>query len=232
MITIENLSKKYNSDYALNIPLLRIENTECFGLVGNNGAGKTTLFQLILDLIKATSGKVLIGEEDVNKSEEWKTFTGSYLDEHMLLSFLTPDEYFDTLRKIYDMSEGDLMTHLARFDFLFNGEILRKNKYIRDLSRGNIKKVGIAAALLGDPKIVVLDEPFENLDPTSQNRLKKLIQAERDQKKTTFLISSHDLSHVTDVCNRIVLLENGRVLKDLKEEKKEMANVLSDYFNR
>ncbi len=232
MITIENLSKKYNGDYALNIPLLHIEKNECFGLVGNNGAGKTTLFQLILDLIKATSGTVLIGEEDVSKSEEWKTFTGSYLDEHMLLSFLTPDEYFDTLRKIYDMSEGDLKTHLARFDVFFNGEILGKKKYIRDLSRGNIKKVGIAAALLGDPKIVVLDEPFENLDPTSQNRLKRLIQAEREQKKTTFLISSHDLSHVTDVCNRIVLLENGLVLKDLKEEKKDMANVLSDYFNR
>ncbi|CAN5370876.1 ABC transporter ATP-binding protein [soil metagenome] len=232
MITIENLSKKYNGDYALNIQLLRIEKNECFGLVGNNGAGKTTLFQLILDLIKASSGTVLIGGEDVSRSEDWKTFTGSYLDEHMLLSFLTPDEYFDTLRKIYDLSEGDLTTHLARFEVFFNGEILGKQKYIRDLSRGNIKKVGITAALLGDPKIVVLDEPFENLDPTSQNRLKKLIQAERDQKNTTFLISSHDLSHVTDVCNRIVLLENGHIIKDLKEEKEAMAYVLSEYFNR
>lgn len=232
MITIENLSKKYNGSIVLNIPLLGIEKNECFGLVGNNGAGKTTLFQLILDLIKASSGTVLIGGEDVSKSEEWKTFTGSYLDEHMLLSFLTPDEYFDTLRKIYDLSEGDLTAHLARFEVFFNGEILGKKKYIRDLSRGNIKKVGIAAAFLGDPKIVILDEPFENLDPTSQNRLKKLIQAERDQKNTTFLISSHDLSHVTDVCNRIVLLENGQVLKDLKEEKAVMANALSDYFNR
>lgn len=232
MITIEDLSKKYDGIYALNIPSLHIDEAECFGLVGNNGAGKTTLFQLILDLIKASSGKVMIEGEDVSRSEQWKTFVGSYLDEHMLLSFLSPAEYFETLRKIYNLSEGDLNAHLSRFEVFFNEEILDKKKHIRDLSRGNIKKVGIAAALLGDPRIVVLDEPFENLDPTSQNRLKKLIKTERDKKGTTFLISSHDLSHVTDICNRIVLLERGRIIKDLKEEKEVMANTLADYFDR
>jgi len=232
MITVKNLSKKYNGNYALSISNMQIEKAECFGLVGNNGAGKTTLFRLILDLIKASSGQVLINEVDVSKSEQWKTFVGSYLDEHMLLSFLTPDEYFDTLRKIYDLSEGDLKLHLARFKVFFNGEILGKKKYIRDLSRGNIKKVGIAAALLGEPSIVILDEPFENLDPTSQNRLKRLILAERLEKQTTFLISSHDLSHVTDICSRIVLLENGEIINDLKGEKKVMATTLAEYFDR
>jgi len=121
---------------------------------------------------------------------------------------------------------------LVRFKPLFNDEILGKKKYIRDLSKGNVKKVGIASAFLDSPAIVLLDEPFENLDPTSQNRLKKLIQEEREQKETTFLISSHDLTHVTDICNRIVLLEKGHVLKDLKDDKDAMASELSDYFNR
>lgn len=232
MIEAENLKKIYGPDEALNIQHLVIEKSECFGLVGNNGAGKTTLFRLILDLIRASSGNVTINGEDVTKSEEWKIQVGSYLDEHMLLSFLSPNEYFETLRKIYGLAEQDLENHLERFSPLFNDEIIGKKKYLRDLSKGNIKKVGIAAAFLGAPSIVLLDEPFENLDPTSQNRLKKLILQEREERGTTFLISSHDLTHVTDICNRIVLLEKGYILQDLKGEKEVMADALADYFDR
>jgi len=232
MIKVENLKKMYGPDEALNITELMIEKWECFGLVGNNGAGKTTLFRLILDLIRASSGKVTINGEDVTKTEEWKTYVRCYLDKHMLLSFLSPSEYFETLRKIYGLSEQDMENHLEKFAPLFNEEILEKKKYIRDLSKGNIKKVGIAAAFMGAPSVVLLDEPFENLDPTSQNRLKKIITDEREINGTTFLISSHDLIHVTDICNRIVLLEKGHVLQDLKDEKEVMAGALTDYFDR
>ncbi|TVR35623.1 MAG: ABC transporter ATP-binding protein [Balneolaceae bacterium] len=232
MIKVENLKKIYGPDEALNITELTIESSECFGLVGNNGAGKTTFFRLILDLIRASSGRVMINGEDVTKTEEWKRTVCSYLDEHMLLSFLSPVEYFETLRKIYGLGEQDLENHLEKFSPLFNDEILGKKKYIRDLSKGNIKKVGIAAAFLGAPSVILLDEPFENLDPTSQNRLKKIITEEREINGTTFLISSHDLIHVTDICNRIVLLEKGHVLQDLKDKKEVMAEALTDYFDR
>lgn len=232
MIKVENLKKIYGPDEALNITELTIESSECFGLVGNNGAGKTTFFRLILDLIRASSGRVMINGEDVTKTEEWKRTVRSYLDEHMLLSFLSPVEYFETLRKIYGLGEQDLENHLEKFSPLFNDEILGKKKYIRDLSKGNIKKVGIAAAFLGAPSVILLDEPFENLDPTSQNRLKKIITEEREINGTTFLISSHDLIHVTDICNRIVLLEKGHVLQDLKDKKEVMAEALTDYFDR
>lgn len=231
MIQVENLQKIYGSEEALNIKSLFIEKSECFGLVGNNGAGKTTFFQLILDLIRASSGRVTINGEDVKDSEEWKSYVGSYLDEHMLLPFLTPNEYFETLGKIYNLSEQDLEFHMERFSPLFNDEILNKKKYIRDFSKGNIKKVGIVAAFLDNPEVILLDEPFENLDPTSQNRLKKLIIEERKIRGTTFLISSHDLTHVTDICNRIVLLEKGHILKDLKDEKEVMAGALAEYFD-
>ncbi|GAB3236421.1 ABC transporter ATP-binding protein [Algoriphagus aestuariicola] len=229
MIQISQLKKQYKEAVVLDVESLEIPSGECFGLVGNNGAGKTTLFRIMLDLVRATAGTVTLNGEDVSKTEDWKAKTGAYLDEHMLLAYLTPDEYFQTLRKIYGLSEADLKLHLDKFVELFNDEVLGKKKYIRDLSKGNLKKVGIAAALMGNPEVVFLDEPFENLDPSSQIRLKKLILREKENSKVTFLISSHDLNHVTEICDRIVLLEKGKVIRDLRE-KAEMMAELDAYF--
>jgi len=229
MIQVSQLKKQYKEAVVLDIPELEIAKGECFGLVGNNGAGKTTLFRIMLDLVRATAGQVTFQGDDVSKTESWKSQVGAYLDEQMLLAFLTPDEYFETLRKIYSLSEADLQLHLSKFEELFNEEVMGKKKYIRDLSKGNLKKVGIAAAMLGHPQVVFLDEPFENLDPSSQIRLKKLILSELAASKTTFLISSHDLNHVTDLCNRIVLLEKGKVIRDLRE-KDAMLKELEAYF--
>lgn len=231
MITIEGLKKHYKEATVLDVPSLQINRSECFGLVGNNGAGKTTLFRIMLDLVRASEGKVFFEGEDVSQTEEWKRRVGAYLDEHMLLAFLTPDEYFESLRRIYGLSQDDLAQHLDKFRELFNDEILGKKKYIRDLSKGNLKKVGIAAALIGNPAVVLLDEPFENLDPTSQNRLKRFILQEKERNQITFLISSHDLAHVTDICDRIVLLEKGRIIKDLVD-KEMMVTELFQYFDQ
>jgi ABC-2 type transport system ATP-binding protein len=218
MIQVTNLKKQYKEAVVLDVELLEIPKSECFGLVGNNGAGKTTLFRIMLDLVRATHGTVEIQHKDVSKSDGWKRITGAYLDEHMLLSYLTADEYFQTLRKIYGLSEADLQLHLAKFTEFFNDEIVGKKKYIRDLSKGNLKKVGIAAALMGSPEVVFLDEPFENLDPSSQIRLKKLILLEKETSQVTFLVSSHDLNHVTEICDRIVLLEKGKIINDLRDK--------------
>lgn len=231
MIKIENLKKQYGREIVLNIKELMITRAECFGLVGNNGAGKTTLFRLILDLVRPTEGHVYIEGDDVQLHEEWKKVVGAYLDEHMLLKYLKAEEYFEVLRKLYGLSKEDLNNHLNRFELLFNGEIIGKDKYIRDLSKGNVKKVGIASAMMGHKQIVLLDEPFENLDPTSQNRLKKIINEEKERREVIFLISSHDLTHVTDICDRIVLLEKGLIKKDLKAEKEAMVEELDAYFN-
>ncbi len=230
MIQINNLQKSYKQLTALSIESLEIPSGQSFGLVGNNGAGKTTLLRLMLDLIRATSGTVLVEGEAVNESEEWKSFTGSFIDEKFLISYLTPEEYFQFLAQINGVSKGDLDKHLALFEALFNGEILGKGKYIRDLSKGNKKKLGVAAALLGNPKLVILDEPFENLDPTSQIRLKRIIQQLKEGKAVTFLISSHDLNHVTEICERIVILENGIVVKDLTANEKTLGE-LNEYFS-
>lgn len=230
MIQINNLKKLYDNQKVLDISELHIPDGECFGLVGNNGAGKTTLFQLMLDLIPASMGTVSINQQDVKQTEDWKESVGSYLDKHMLLTYLTADEYFEVLSDIYDISTQEMEHQLEKFSSFFNGEIRNNNKYIRDLSKGNLKKVGIASAMLGNKNTVVLDEPFENLDPSSQNRLKQIISEEKKQQQITFLISSHDLTHVTSVCNRIVLLEKGIIKQDLKADKEEMASALNDYF--
>tara|TARA_R100001143_G_scaffold63590_1_gene72949 strand:- start:14891 stop:15589 length:699 start_codon:yes stop_codon:yes gene_type:complete len=231
MITINSLKKAYEETTVLDIPELTISQSQCFGLVGNNGAGKTTLLRLILDLIRATTGEVQIEGENVSKGESWKKITGAYLDDHMLLGYLTPDEYFDVLRKVHKMSDADLKLHNERFENFFNGEILGQKKYIRDLSKGNKKRVGISAAFFGNPQLVLLDEPFESLDPSSQIRLKKIVEKEKEEKSTTFMISSHDLDHVTEICERVVLLEKGLIIQDISGTREDKFEALNIYFS-
>lgn len=229
MITITNLSKKYNDNVVLDIPELTIQAGESFGLVGNNGAGKTTMFRLILDLIEATTGEVSIDGEPVARRDEWKTFVGSFLDEGFLIDYLTPDEYFVFVGKLYGKSEGDITAFTDKMADFFNGEVAGNKKLIRELSKGNQKKTGIAAALLCDPKILILDEPFTALDPSSQIRLKRLLNELQETQNTTMLISSHDLNHVTEVCKRTVVLEKGKVVRDIATSVDTLKE-LESYF--
>ena len=227
MIQAENLTKYYGTAKVLDIPALNIPAGERFGLVGNNGAGKTTLFSLLLDLIQANSGQVRSKGADVAKSEDWKAYTGAFLDESFLIGFLRPEEYFEFVGQLYGMNAEDVALFLQQFEEFFNGEILGKDKYVRDMSKGNQKKIGLAAALMGDPEVLVLDEPFSNLDPSSQIRLKKLLKGLPPDK--TILISSHDLAHVTEVCQRIVVLEKGQIIRDIAASADTLRE-LEEYF--
>ena len=231
MITFNNLKKSYSRNVVLEINSLDIPKGQAFGLVGNNGAGKTTLFSLLLDLIKPTKGKVLNNNIDVKESEDWKSFTSAFLDESFLISYLLPEEYFYFIGDLRGVSKREVDSFLNQFEDLFNGEILGGKKYIRDLSKGNQKKVGIIAALIGAPKIIILDEPFANLDPTTQIRLKKIIKKLAQEKETTILVSSHDLQDVTEVSERIVLLEKGKIVRDIKTDSKTLKE-LEEYFTK
>jgi len=229
MIELNNITKVYGSQTVLNIQNLTIKQGESFGLVGNNGAGKTTMFRCILDLVRATSGTVLIRNKNVASDESWKKFTGSFLDEGFLIDFLTPEEYFRFVADVYQLSEGDLNEFYREFEDFFNHEILGKKKLIRNLSSGNRQKIGIAAALMPEPEILVLDEPFNNLDPTTQIRLKNLLKSLQKEKEITILISSHDLNHITEVCNRIVILHEGVIVHDLATNQ-DTLKILEEYF--
>ena len=215
MINATNLSKKYSGQTVLEIPDLEVPKGQRFGLVGNNGAGKTTLFSLFLDLIEASTGKVTINQIDVQTSEEWKPYTAAFIDESYLIGYLTAEEYYYFLGNLRGVSKEEINIWVQEFEPFFNGEILGQKKYLRDLSKGNQKKAGIVGTLIGKPELVILDESFANLDPTTQIRLKKLIRDEAEKHGTTFLISSHDLIHVIEVCDRIVLLEKGLAFKDI-----------------
>ncbi|HPE57849.1 MAG TPA: ABC transporter ATP-binding protein [Bacteroidales bacterium] len=229
MIQVNNLTKQYAGVKVLDIENFTINKGESFGLVGNNGAGKTTFFRLILDLIRASSGTVLINYEAVNKSISWKMITGSYLDQRFLIDYLTPEEYFEFLSNVHGLSKGDLEKFYSEFDTFFNGEILGKKKYIRDLSKGNQQKVGIAAALMTKPELLILDEPFNGLDPSTQIRLKNILNEKKNDPNVTVLVSSHDLKHVTDVCGRIAVLDKGRIIHDITTSKDTLVE-LENYF--
>ena len=216
MITTSNLSKAYNNVQVLNIEALEIPKGQSFGLVGNNGAGKTTYFSLLLDLIQPTTGHIESNGVLVSQSEDWKPFTSAFIDESFLIGYLTAEEYFYFIGDLRNQNKSDVDALLAQFEDFFHGEILNQKKYLRDLSKGNQKKAGIVAALIGNPEVIILDEPFANLDPTTQIRLKGIIKDLAASKGVTVLVSSHDLLHVTDVCERIVVLEKGEVVKDLE----------------
>ena len=228
MIEINNITKKYSKDTVLDVLKLDIPDGQTFGLVGNNGAGKTTLFSCLLDLVKPTTGKITNSGVDVKESEEWKKFTTAFLDESFLIGYLLPEEYFYFIGELRGLRKKQIDDFLLKFEEFFNGEIIGKKKYLRDLSKGNQKKAGIVAALIGDPKVVVLDEPFANLDPSTQIRLKQIIK-ELSSSGTTVLVSSHDLQDVTEVCKRIVLLEKGRVINDINTSNKTLSE-LESYF--
>jgi ABC-2 type transport system ATP-binding protein len=217
MIQANNLSKTYNNGVkVLNISNLEIPKGQSFGLVGNNGAGKTTFFSLLLDLIEPTTGSIKNNGIQVNQSEDWKPFTAAFIDESFLIGYLTAEEYFYFIGDLRGQNKADVDALLKKHEEFFNGEILNSKKYLRDLSKGNMKKVGIIAALIGNPEVVILDEPFANLDPTTVNRLKKIIKEIADDPNRTVLVSSHDLVHTVEVCNRIVALHLGEVVKDIQ----------------
>lgn len=215
MIQVTNLKKSYNGISVLNIDSLEIPKGQSFGMVGNNGAGKTTFFSLLLDLIKPSTGKITSNSIEIGLSEEWKPFTSSFIDESFLIGYLTPEEYFYFIGELRGWNKADVDAFLQNFEGFFNGEILQNKKYLRDLSKGNAKKAGIIGALIGYPEVVILDEPFANLDPTTQIRLKAIIKKLAENKNITVLVSSHDLQHTVEVSDRIVVLEKGNIVKDL-----------------
>jgi len=228
ILEVKNLRKVYGDKTVVNIENIQIEQGETVGLVGNNGAGKTTFFRMLLDLIRPTDGEILSKNENVAQGDHWKSYTASFLDEGFLIDYLTPEEYFTFIGSLSNLSIADVSSYLTQYGEFFNNEILNSGKYIRDFSKGNQVKVGIAAALMQKPEILILDEPFANLDPTTQIRLKNLLKAQAGSM-TTF-ISSHDLNHVTDVCNRIILVEKGQVIKDFKTDENTLKE-LESYFS-
>lgn len=229
-VELNNLKKQYGSNVVLDVPSLAINDGELVGLVGNNGAGKTTMMRLMLDLIQATAGNVTIDAKNVADDPAWKTVTGSYLDSTFLIDFYTPEEFFGFVAETYDIPGQELQLRLQEYETLMNGEIMGTGKLIHDFSNGNRQKIGIIAAMLVNPQLLILDEPFNYLDPSSQIVVAKLIRKMNRDLGTTVVVSSHNLNSINDICNRILLLDKGCVLMDKPHEPGSVDQELEDYF--
>ena len=230
MITINHLKKAFGNNVACDIEQFKINDGEILGLVGNNGAGKTTLFRMLLDLLKPDEGDVALDGINPAQSEEWKAATGSYIDEGFLIDFLTPEEYFAFIGKITDKTQEEVDERLKDFEKFAAGEIFGQKKLIRNLSAGNKQKVGIISALFNNPKLVILDEPFNFLDPSSQNTLKHVLTEYNRRTGATILVSSHNLAHTIDISTRIALLEKGHIVRDLANADGSARAELENYF--
>jgi ABC-2 type transport system ATP-binding protein len=225
MITVRNLLMKFDSTVAVDIDNLDINPGDTLGIVGNNGAGKTTLLRLMLDLLKPEIGQISSKGLKVYQSEHWKEYTGSFIDNNFLIEFLKPEEYFEFIRFLYKVELEDLRKQLVGWESFMNGEILGKRRYIRNLSSGNKQKVGIIGALISEPEVLILDEPFTFLDPSSQIILKNTLKKFREDKPRTIILSSHNLNHISDICSRIVLMDHGRIIMDCKNNSEKIKEI-------
>ena len=231
MITIDKLKKNFGEKVAVDIEHYEINQGDMLGLVGNNGAGKTTLFRLMLDLLKADDGKVIINDIDVSQSEDWKSITGAFIDDGFLIDYLTPEEYFYFIGKMYGLKKEEVDERLIPFERFMSGEVIGHKKLIRNYSAGNKQKIGILSAMLHYPQLLILDEPFNFLDPSSQSIIKHLLKKYNEEHQATVIISSHNLNHTVDVCPRIALLEHGVIIRDIINEDNSAEKELEDYFN-
>ncbi len=231
MIQITQLQKKFGGKTAVDIDSYSIGQGEMLGLVGNNGAGKTTLFRLILDLLQPDRGRVTIDGTDVTRSEDWKNITGAYIDDGFLIDYLTPEEYFRFVGKTHGLKKEDVDERLKLFEGFAHDEILGQKKFIRNYSMGNKQKIGIISAMLHHPRLLILDEPFNFLDPSSQTAVKRLLKRYGEEHGATVIVSSHNLSHTVDICPRIALLEHGVIIRDIRNEHNSAEKELEDYFN-
>ena len=227
MIKVKNLQKSFSGILALDIQNLEISPGECVGIIGNNGAGKTTLFKSILDLLKPDSGYVSIEDMPVNVSADWQNHLNAFIDESFLIEFLKPKEYLEFILKM-KKSTGNVEELLANYADFSNQDIDQNKKYIRDLSTGTKVRIGVLSLLAGDPKYLIMDEPFAHLDPTSQAKLRKLIRSQKGAGRCV-IVSSHNLQNIAESCDRVILIEAGKIRYDVTVNDENIQK-LNDYF--
>ena len=240
-VLFTNVRKRYDSGFTLEIDHLEIGPGERIGLVGNNGAGKTTMLRLMLGLLRFGQGDILVEGDSVQAfSLSWRSRSASHLDESSLIPFLSPQEFWQFVGDVYGIDREEQHRRLRCYDgFVEQAEGPRsKKKYIRDHSQGNRKKIGLVAAMMVQPQLLVLDEPFTNLDPGSRALLKSMLLQLNADHGTTLIVSSHDLEHVMEISSRMLLIQAGRIVWDnpaspemLEDVRERLTNEYLDRIN-
>ena len=223
------MGKRYGDFVALHPLKVEVHSGEFFGVFGPNGAGKSTFIKLLTGQLRPSIGQIeILGIDAEDSPQKLKANIGIVPESESPPSFLTPAEFLQFVARLrgLDNLEQNVEHWLDWF-----GLQEKRDTMCKDLSKGQRQKVMLASAFIHKPKLLFLDEPFANLDPTTQIRLKSIIKELSAKKHVTILVSSHDLLHVTEVCERIVVLDKGEVVKDIKTSEATLKE-LETYFNR
>lgn len=226
MLKVENVVKYYGDLLAVDNLSFTVDDGEIFGLLGLNGAGKTTTFRMILGLIDDYKGNITLDGKKIDYNETDKI--GFLTEERSLLTKLTVLEQITYYGVLKGIPEGDIPKKLDYWLEVF-GITEYKNKKIKELSKGNQQKVQFISAIINEPKLLILDEPFSGLDPINVELFKKVI-LDFKRKGTSIIFSSHRMEHVELFCDRLVVLVKGKsvlsgYLKDIKKNYKK-KNIL------
>lgn len=222
MLKVCNVTKKYGELTAVDNLSFEVEEGEIFGLLGLNGAGKTTTFRMILGLLDDYTGNIYLDDKKIDYSITDKI--GFLTEERSLLLKLTVLEQIKLYGILKGMEEDVIYERLDYYLKLF-GISEYKNKKIKELSKGNQQKVQFISAIIHEPKLLILDEPFSGLDPINVELFKKII-IDLKKKGTSIIFSTHRMEHVELFCDKIVILVNGKnvlsgYLKNIKENYKK-----------
>lgn len=226
MLIVDKITKYYGDFKAVDNLSFKVKEGEIFGLLGVNGAGKTTTFRMIMGLLEPTSGSVTLDGKKIDYSVTDKI--GFLTEERSLLLKMTVKEqclFYGTLK---GMSENDILTKLDTLLNRFNISEY-KDKKIKELSKGNQQKVQFITAIINDPKLLILDEPFSGLDPINIELFKSVI-LEMSKKGSMIIFSSHQMNHVELFCKKIVVMLRGKAvldgyISDIKEQYRK-KNIL------
>lgn len=218
MLKLENVRKTYGSLVAVDNLSFSVKNGEIFGLLGENGAGKTTTFRMIMGLLEPDKGKITLDGKKIDYKVTDKI--GFVTEERSLLTKLTVKEMIEYYGVLKGMSETDIDKKLDYW--LEKFEITEyKNKKIKELSKGNQQKIQFISAIINDPKLLILDEPFTGLDPINVNLLKDAVK-ELQKKGCSIIFSSHQMEYIEDFCEQLIILVHGRaILNGSLDEIKE-----------
>ena len=210
MIEIQNVSKRYGNKLAVNDVSFTIKKGEILGFLGRNGAGKSTTMNIVTGYISASSGRVLLDGHDIlEEPREVKRRIGYLPEMPPLYMDMTVDEYLKFVCAIKDVKPSYVKSHLDDITELIRITDVRK-RLIKNLSKGYKQRVGMAQALVGNPEVVIMDEPTVGLDPKQIIEIRKLIKQLGEDH--TIVLSSHILHEVADVCERVVIINQGKIV--------------------
>jgi ABC-2 type transport system ATP-binding protein len=214
MIKVENLTKRYGDFVALKDVSFELKEGEVVGLLGPNGAGKTTLMRILVSFLKPTDGEVEIEGMDIRKpimEQKIKSKIGYLPEQAPLYEDMLVNEYLEFIGRMQGVGEEEIYKKVSEV-IKKCGLSEKKNAEISTLSKGYRQRVGIAQALIHNPKIIILDEPTTGLDPKQRIEIRDLIK--EIGKDRTVILSSHILSEVQSTCSRVIIINRGKIVAD------------------